>query len=303
MRLPSEASEVVTRLAKEIPAVRHERKAFALVLEGLASLLDSSKGTLFLYRRARAALYKVRSLSDEEAWDMDTVMRFYLNEKPDLPSDTIMAPVRAGQRVLGVVALSRPAGFEPGAGKIATEILRIAGRLLESRRRVALVEAEAAIGGAVLKRVRPKDIVYRIFHALRRFIDYDHGATLLAQATDGTGYIAARQTAWGGGKSGIVGETVDFPWEVLPASERAFVIAEPEAALVEVLAAIREEGSPPKRSMMVGALVEGGVHMGCVEVSSTRANFFVDNDTRVLSRFLPYLCWCLRELAQDHRRL
>jgi hypothetical protein len=267
------------------------------VLEGLASLLDSNKGTLFLYRRARAALYKVRSLGDEESWDMDTVMRFYLNEKPDLPSDTIMAPVRAGERVVGVLALSRSAGFEPGAGKVATEILRIAGRLLGSRRRVALAEAEAAIGGAVLKRVRPKDIVYRIFHALRRFIDYDHGATLLARATGGTGYITARQTAWGGGKSDIVGETVDFLWEVLPAGERVFVISEPEDALGEVLAAIREEGSPPKRSLMMGVLAEDGVHIGCVEVSSTRVNFFMDNDTRVLSRFLPYLCWCLRELA------
>jgi hypothetical protein len=303
MRLPVGASGVVARLAKEIPAVRHERKAFALALEGLASLFDSTSGTLFLYRRARAALYKVRSLGGEESWDMDTVMRFFLNEKPELPPDTIMAPVRVGKQVVGVVALLRPPGFEPGAGKVATEILRIVGGLLGSRRHVALVEAESAIAGALLRRVRPKDVVYRIFHALRRFIDYDHGATLLARAGDDKAHIAARQTAWGGGKSDIVGETVDIPWQALPAGVETFAIPGPPAPLGMALAQVREDGSPPKRSVMVGALGEGGAHAGCVEVSSTQADFFVDKDIGILTRFLPYLWWCLSKTDEDRWRL
>jgi hypothetical protein len=299
MRLPVEASEIVSRLAKEIPDVREERKAFALILGGLASLLGCSKGTLFLYRRASATLYKVRSLGEAQSWDMDTVMRFYRNEKPELKEDTIMAPVRVGDRVVGVVALARDAGFERGAGKISTEILRIVGKMLGSRRRLALLEAESAIAGAMVKPVAAKDVVYRIFHVLRRFVDYDHGATLLKRVDENTGHVVARQVAWAGGKSDIVGETVPFPWQALPPDAEAFVVSDSAAMIREALLPVREEVSPPKLSIMVGPLVDGGDHVGCIEVSSTRADFFVDKDARILSRFLPYLCRCLTELSKN----
>jgi hypothetical protein len=297
MRLSQEASEIVTRLAKQIPDVREERKAFALILDGLASLCDCTRGTLFLHRRRSDTLYKVRSLKDAETWDMKTVIEFYRNEKPELREDTIMAPVRAGEDVVGVVALARDGGFKRGAGKIATEILRIAGKMLGSRRHVALLETESAMAGAVLRGVAPKDVTYRIFHVLRRFIDYNHGATLLERVDDNTCRVVARQVAWTEGKSDIVGGTCPFPWQELFPESQGLVPSRDVVMTDYAFTHVREEGSPARLSVMVGPLVHLGHLIGCVEVSSTRANFFVDKDTLILSRFLPYLCWCLSEPA------
>jgi hypothetical protein len=297
MRLSAEASEAVTRLAREIPDVREERKAFALILDTLASLFNCTNGALFLHRRRSDTLYKVRSVKDAESLDMKTVIAFYRNEKPDLEEDTIMAPVRVGGEVAGVVALTRDAGFERGAGKIATEILRIAGKLVGGRRHAAVLEAETGIAGAILKGVAPTDVIYRVFHVLRRFIDYDLGATLLGRVDDNTCRVVARQVAWTEGKSDIVGLTASFPWQELPREQHGFVVPADTMMLREALCPIKEEALPDRLSTMLGPLGHHEHPIGCVEVSSRRANFFVDKDTHILSRFLPYLCWCLAELA------
>jgi hypothetical protein len=294
MRLPAEASQVVARIAREIAGVREERKAFALILRSLVSLLGCRGGALFFHSRATDSLHKVKALGQAKDWDMETVVCFFRNQKPELGPDTIMAPVRAGDDVVGVVVLSSDGGFKRGAGKVATEILRTVGRLIGSRREIALLEAESAIARAILRGVAPKDVAYRIFHELRRFIDYDHGATLVERLDSDTGRVAARQVAWTKGKSDIVGMTVPFPWPDLPSEPRSLGADHTLRELARLLGSLKEGGAPHKSAILVGPLFVEGHRAGCVEVSSRRPNFFLDKDTHILTRFLPYLSWCVK---------
>jgi hypothetical protein len=207
-----------------------------------------------------------------------------------------MAPVRVGEDVVGVLVLVKDGPFEPGAGKTATEILRIVGTMLGQRRHMAVGESECEVGRAVLRGVGPKDITYRVFHQLRRFIDYDHGATLIERLDQGRGRVLARQVTWTSGRSDIVGKVVPFAWDDL--EQAISVMSEPYQvpSLAETVGSAAEEGSPPKLSSMLGMLGPASEVIGCVEVSSRRRMFFVDKDTQILSRFVPYLTWCLKNL-------
>lgn len=299
MHLPADASQVVTLIVKQISSVREEKKAFALILRGIGALFSCEAATVFLWQRADERLYKVKSLTPGERWDMDTVVRFFRNQRPDLGRDTIMAPIRVGDDVVGVIALSKKMGFERGAGKVLTEMLRIAGRVLGERRRTAVLEAESAIARAMIEGVKAKDIAYRTFHDLRRFVRYDHGATLVERLSHETGRVVARQVAWAKGKSDIVGADVPFAWEDLSGGSPVLVTAPAKARLWQSLSQLKEHGAPDKSSSLAGPLVLRGTCVGCVEMGSKRADFFVDRDADILSRFLPYLSWCVGNLRQN----
>ncbi len=296
MRLSPEVSQVVARLTKEIHGVRHERKVFSLTLRSAVSLFGCDAGAIYAYQRSRDALDKAKAIGSGEPWDPDTVMRFFRNDKPLLEPTTIMAPVRSGGTVIGVMALWKSDGFEPGVGKTATEILRIVAAMLESRRHHAVLTAESAIAGALMAGVEAKNVAYRILHQVRRFIDYDHGATLTAKVDDTTGRVVARQVAWTKGRSAVVGMEVPVTWGDLPVGFSGIVTSSDLTPVWETLVAIREDASPPKRSILAASLGSRGDTIGCVEVSSRRTDFFLDKDTEILGRFLPYLSWCLRQL-------
>jgi hypothetical protein len=142
----------------------------------------------------------------------------------------------------------------------------------------------------------PKDLTYRILHQLRRFIGYDHGATLIAKADETAGRVVVRQVAWTKGKSTLVGTEVPFVWNRLPDGFPTIVTSSDPTPVWETLVAIREDASPPKRSILAASLERAGETVGCVEVSSKKSDFFLDKDTEVLRRFTAYLSWCLNHL-------
>jgi hypothetical protein len=299
MLLPPEASQVAARLVREIARVRQERKALRLTLRAVGSLFGCERGEIFLYRRAGNRLYRSASLTENEVWASELVMAFFRNEKPPLPHNAIMAPVRAGDRIIGVIALGKDDGFKPGTGKIVTEMLRIVGSQLGYRRELSESGSEVAIARAILSGVAPGNVVYRVFHLLRRFIDYDHGATLVGMLDDGRGRILARQVSWTSGKSNIVGTVFPFGWSALPAETKAFIVSGEQERLRESLGSLRESASPPRQSILAGSICAEGRTRAFVEVSSQQANFFVDKDVRTLSRFLPYLMWCLKAYTDN----
>jgi hypothetical protein len=270
-----------------------------LTLEALASYFKATSGAVFLYRRSTHGLYKVRSLAEGEARDTETLLEFYHNRKPELAPNVIMAPVRRASRVVGVLALRKESPFEPGAGKEATEILRVVGQWAGCRRDLALLHAECATAKAVLRDVTPKDVTYRVLHQLRRFIDYDHGATVIGLVDEGTGQVLARQVAWSKGRSDMVGQAFPVVWEDLPSPRNPAILACKSDRLWDSIGRIRESGSPEKESIMIAPLAEDGTRLGLVEVSSTSPGFFTPGDALVVSTFLPYLAWCVKHFPEN----
>jgi hypothetical protein len=291
MRLSPEASEKAVALVRAAAGAGETRKVLGLALRSLAGITASDRGSVFVYQRSRGSLHHVVSLRSGEVWDPSLLMDFFLNLKPELAPEVVMAPVRVGPVVTGVMALGTRREFAPGAGKTATEILRLVGLELAHRRRLDLRGAGRRLGLAALRGVRPADLTYRVFHELRRFIDYEHGATLLGRVDDSRALILARQKLWEEGKSTVVGKELDFPWEDIPEGP-TMIGPESGSGVGRALAEAREADSPGRGSILVSPLGTGAGR-GLVEISSARPGFFLDRDLRDLREFTPYLAWCL----------
>jgi hypothetical protein len=294
MRLSSESSYVLADLLGAIAGVREERKVWCLTLTAIASHLGADSGAIFLHKRSLDRLYKIRSLGEGEGWDMEIVLDFFHNRRPRLDETAIMAPVRAGRRVIGVLALGRGRPFERGAGKEATEMLKAVGYWTGVRQDLARQQAECATARAILQGVGSKDLSYRILHHLRRFIDYNHGATLIGVAGTATGRVLARQVAWDKGKSDLIGLEFPLTWKQVPFDGRAVILSPGEALLKTELSEVREPGSPAKKAILIGPLASHGTGFGLVEIASSRPGFFGESDAAILGRFMPYLAWCVK---------
>jgi len=286
MELPGAVASKLTRLVKEIAKTRTERKALALILRGVASTFEADAGALFVFRRASRCLYKACGLG-EFSWREETLRAFFHNEKPELPAELVMAPLRRGHRVIGVAALYRQDGFARGVGKLLTEALKVVGEVLGLRRRVEVSSSLDRLLRAASAGLRPKDLCYRLMHELRRFIDYDHGATLLLEE-DGRARIVARQIAWQKGKSDIIGRLVALESEHLSEGTRLVTAKTPS----KILSDVRERESPPKGASLVGCLKVRDRVIGWLEIGSRYADFFLDIDHGILETFLPIAIWC-----------
>jgi hypothetical protein len=291
MRLSPESSRVLADLVTVTGRVREERKVWCLALTAVASRFRAGSGALVLYKRSRGTLYKVCSFGNVARWRAETLLDFFHNRKPGLEATAVMAPVRTGNRVVGVLALGRDEPFERGVGKEITEMLKTLGVWTGLRRDLARRQAECVTARAAIRGVSPKDLAYRIFHQLRRFIDYNHGATMLRMTAPKTALVLARQVAWAKGRSDLVGREFALRWEDVPAGGKA-VILSAEAGLFAALGRVREAGSPEKQSILMNALVDGGRVSGLVEISSASPDFFFDGDTAMVDSHTPYLAWC-----------
>jgi hypothetical protein len=295
MRLSSESASLLAGLLKEVAGVTEERKIWSMALLALASRFGAEAGGIFLHRRSQGDLYKVRSLGEGEAWDPDEALDFFRNAKPHLPDTVLMAPVRAGRRVVGVLALRGRLPFEKGSGKEATEILKALGLWVGLRRDLARQHSECAVANAALKGVRAKDVAYRALHELRRLVSYNHGGTLVARVDAGRGRVVARQVAWSKGRSDLVGLVFDFPWEETRSWDGPMILASGRAPLLlGALSGLKEAGSPAKLSILAAPLAGPDDPLGLVEVSSSVADFFTAGDRVAVAGFLPCLAWCVR---------
>ncbi len=272
-----------------------ERTLLNLALRSIHRSFQCDASSMFLWKRSRSILTKVCGNGDY-CWDSETLVAFFHNTKPHLPEDIVMAPVRRGENVIGVLALWKSDGFEKGVGKIATEFLRIFGCLLGLALQSRISNMCLRLNQAMSSSVSTKDILYRAMHDLRRLIDYDHGATLLLRNGASSGYVFARQVAWKKGKSDIVGRMIDIDWEAFGARTARLVRDGP---IMDLLKELSEEDAPAKKSSIVAFIFEGDEPIALFEIASARFDFFVDNDLMIVERFLPIVDVCAKSLKND----
>ncbi len=299
MQLPDYVCRTVVATAKQMLAAKDERKALVLMLRGIKETFECDAVAAYLYKRSRQRLFKASGIGNFE-WHEPTVLTFFFNLKPPLPAEVLMAPLRRGNRVIGVVTLYRHRRFPSGVGKLVTEALKILGGLIGIRYENKVFASAQRLLDLELEGKDPKDVCYRIMHDLRRFIDYDHGASLILREGAETGRVVARQLAWQKRKSNIIGRPIRVDWK-LGEQERIHTLGSQDADN-DLVRVVREDDSPAKRSCLVGYLVAYRWNtpetIGCIELGSKQQNFFLDSDRAILEQFLSVTALCAVRLRK-----
>jgi signal transduction histidine kinase len=157
-------------------------------------------------------------------WDLGLLADFIRSRHPEVPRETLPAPVRRRRRAWGVLALARAGGFERGDGHGLARIAAALSETIERIDRERLLEVRSRIDRKIMEELRPKDLFYQILDGLRSLTRYDHSSALLIRRPDaGDLRLEAEQIAWRKGKSHRIGLRIPLPAEVLAVLQRGEV--------------------------------------------------------------------------------
>lgn len=301
MVLPDRVAQELVYLIKQIcrtPVLAsgrgEESTLLRLVLRSIHTCFDCDASAIFLWKRSKSTLTKICGIGEHD-WDIETLVAFFHNKKPELPHQIVMAPLRRGEVVVGVLGLVKNRGFERGVGKIATEFLKITGCLFSIAAESRAQWMGFRLNQAICNGVNPKDVIYRIMHDLRKLIDYDHGATLVLRESPFSGRVVARQVGWKKGKSEIVGKVIDIDWSDCFRGVRLIAQDDRHIGFVRHLS---EESAPLKKQSIIGFIWDVDEPIGLLEIGSSRFDFFVDNDLKIVERFLPIVNLCVKAMQR-----
>lgn len=296
------------RIASERKLQRHFLKAVRLVLES-----DTA-----WYVPVPVTEVKPQWDGADRPCDLDAVRAFAAHEKPALPENLLLAPVRVHGRLTAVVGTGKDDGvFELGTGHHLNQLCALLATELMRREEGRVSEVLLRIKEDILRELRARDLTYQILHGMRELVDYDHSSALLIHdRAAGVLRVQAEQIAWAKAKS----RDIDRELKLSPSlaedlrlrGERivsrqegqvdpaAALILEPSGELAEILAYAAEEEAPAPTSTLCAPLVDQGELLGLLRVAALRRSPFNRWDARVVSRFLPA---AINAIQDAHHRL
>jgi two-component system NtrC family sensor kinase len=183
------------------------RKALVFALRATKDLFGAEEAAIAARRPGRAAAEVTFSIPKNARWDSGFLTRYIAGERPDIPWNNLLAPVRRWRRNWAVLALrdsTREFTQEERQSLFSiTEILTdIVGSVDDARLRKVRLRIERKIAD----RQEPKDLIYDILHGLRSLTYYDHSASLFI-SRDGSEdlELVAEQIAWTKARSRRIG--------------------------------------------------------------------------------------------------
>ena len=192
------------RTTDRLRAIKNVTKISAFALRELASLLNATQARSAQYDLATARATPWDVLSTEE-------IRSALERRaPKRQPDTLCLALARNERLLHLLLLRRE-----GIPFTADEVLR-ARRFLgrveaeykqrERERQQRIVERTYA---QLMRRLQGHDLHYRVLHALRALVHYDHSAAFLVHDEEtGNLQLQAEQIAWRKDKSRLIGASL-----------------------------------------------------------------------------------------------
>jgi two-component system, NtrC family, sensor kinase len=282
------------QLGRLLEQIDDPDKLAKTALGQLVRQMRAEGGALFLLNRVSGALRTV-AWGRPGRWDEKKVRAFLERRRPSLETQEIMAPIVAGGRATGVLALHRKGSFDPGAGRWLARVCRKLAHemaLREERRANRIVDQ---IKDKTVRELRPKDLFYQILHGLKALTRYDHSSALLITEDEGARLVIhAEQIAWAKGKSPRVGRRIKVPKELRPALRRSSAIrivsfdlprgrapkenggAAPEAADLAALARMlrwggKRRGEPAEGTMLLAPLHHDGHLLGLLKIAAQRS--------------------------------
>jgi signal transduction histidine kinase len=253
------------------------------------------------------------TLPDSGTWDLTILGAFLRGERPRIPFDLLLAPVRRRKRTWAAIALRRKeAEFERGLGWGLVTLAEQIGALLDRRDEERIREVRARLDRTVMEQLRPRDLFYQILDALRSITHYDHSSALYVTTTDGASLeLVAEQLAWQKGGSRRIGLKVAFgePMRTHLGSVHALALARTgdgwatrdEAGIdAGALASLLGGGEEPiEREMICAPIATRSGVIGILKVSAARAGLLGDFELDVLRQFAPHASVAIQYLQMS----
>jgi signal transduction histidine kinase len=241
--------------------------------------------------------------------DQGLIESFMRQERPEVPRNLLLAPVRVNGRIEGVVGAERHGSdFERGQGWSLNRLANVLAFDLSRREEDRVARILDSIKGKVVSELRPRDLAYQILDGLHQLLHYDHSAALLLyDAPRRLLRVEADKIAWTKAKSAFIGHEVTLPQEIAEALRSAApVLTFPvegadgafEKGIFELLYFHRGEAIPEPTSILCAPLVFDDVLLGLLKLAARRRFPFDAHDRKVAERFLPAAATALRNARE-----
>ncbi len=268
-------------------------------LEAVRLFLEAD--STWLYRRLRynLRLNEMYFDGDGELCDRALLEPFARLERPTIPRNVLLAPLRVHDRLVGVVgAARRDRNFEMGTGRSLNRFTALLGKELSLRQDERLARVLDRIKEKVISELRPRDLVYQILDGLYELVHYDHSATLLTYQQ--TAFrVEAEKIVWTKTKSAFVGHEIPARPELLQLlhdKNLSTLLDKEHPDLYELLDYHRGRGIPRPTSILCAPLFVEGELLGLLKIAGMERLPFDRRDRDVVERFLPAAAVSLRNV-------
>ena len=296
-------------LATQLGEVRDDERILRRGLREARDFFEADEACIALPAPSPPGSTLHHALPESGSWDLELLAAFLRGERPRVPFDVLVAPVRRRRRTWAALALRRsgrefPRGMGWGLVALAAQIGELLDRCDEERIR----EVRERLDRKVMEQLRPRDLFYQILDALRSVTRYDHSSALFVVTQEGSALeLVAEQLAWRKGGSRRIGLKLPFDeplrqrlatGEALAfvrsggtwiARDRTSGEAVALASLLESSTSVDAGGDiPAEREMLCAPIATRRGVIGVLEVSVRTAGLLDDFERDVLRRFTPH---------------
>jgi two-component system, NtrC family, sensor kinase len=195
------------RLSTHLKQMRDTRKALRHSLRDAREFLTATHGCLAVLQGGPPDAHLLFAIPKNGPWDLDVLARFIRHERPQIPDDLLIAPLRRRGGPWAALALMRPGRpYDRHEGRLLARIAAVTAEAIQLMDRERMLGVRDRIDRKIMEQLHPKDLFYQILDGLRSLTRYDHSSALLIRESgDDALQLVAEQIAWTKAKSQRIG--------------------------------------------------------------------------------------------------
>jgi signal transduction histidine kinase len=316
---PDEKLEVF-RLLRDISGhlekVRDDKRVLRFCLRATREFFSATDGCFARLSHGQPLAEIVYEVPQGRTWDRPLLAAFLRAERPRVPFDHLIVPLRRRGRWWAAFCLRRENGeFERGDGRILEFVADQISILLDRIDQARIQDVRSRLDRKVMEPLRPNDLFYQVLHLLRALTRYDHSSALL-MTTDGgaTLQLVAEQIAWTKARSRRIGTKLPFaeslrehlrrgtPHGFSRGSKGWTEWNGGDATLASVLESPPGSGDldpvPSEATILAAPLVTRDDVIGIIKVAARRPTVLGDYELDLLHQFTPHASVAIHYLQQ-----
>jgi signal transduction histidine kinase len=284
--------------------VRDVRKALVFGLRATKDLFGVKEATIAALRPGRTEAELIFMIPKDSKWDGELLARYIVGDRPEIPWNTLLAPVRRWERSWAVLALrDENKQFTAEERQVLFSITQILADVVEGVDDARVRKVRQKIEQKIADRQDPKDLIYDILHGLRSLTYYDHSASLFI-SRDGSEALelVAEQIAWTKARSRRIGLHLDLDDELADELKRGETClyelvdgvwrcadGKSEALLPKALDHKPASGraTPREVAMVCAPISTPDGTVGVLKISARRPGVLAGYEARQVEQFVP----------------